>query len=167
MTDLKLLATQALKDSERWPTNWCAETTDEDMNYCGLSFFRCWSADGRDGATQEMALGSEDYDDALATYIATLANGTPALARGYLELEAEVARLHVERDAAQATADSWRASALSWQRRESEAIVQRDAARAALTEACDGWEECRPGAFSSSEWPDSAAIGALRTRGGV
>ena len=62
--------------------------TEESMNYDGQPpFFRCWSADGRDGATQEMALGSENYDDKLATFIALLANSTPQLARGYLEAQ--------------------------------------------------------------------------------
>ena len=84
--DLARLATEALAESKRWPTNWCAEMTEESMNYDGQPpFFRCWSADCRDGGTEEMALGSEDYDDKLATFIALLANSTPQLARGYLE----------------------------------------------------------------------------------
>ena len=134
MTDLKLLATQALADR--------AEHTSQSGTV--------W----RD----------EHYERAVF-------EREPALARGYLELEAEVARLHVERDAAQATADSWRASALSWQRRETEAIAERDAARAALTDACNLADVAITIAGAPEDgWCygiNRATIAALRTRGGV
>jgi len=90
--DLARLATEALVESKHWPTNWCVEMTEESMNYDGQPpFFRCWSADGRDGGTEEMSLGSEDYDDELATYIATMNTREPLLAAGILDLTRQLA----------------------------------------------------------------------------
>ena len=53
--------------------------------------------------------------------------------------------------------------ALSWQRRETEAIAQRDATRAALTEACDMLAIARLG--NSPPLREQADV--IRTRGGV
>lgn len=151
MTDLKLLATQALEDSEAaTPGPWIADRSPAGYSnvllepgtliMSGDADPRCWPD---------------------AHFIASARTALPSLARGYLEaaverdeaiIERDAARAAVERltddnvgcwwqlthlstviterDAAQATADSWRASALSWQRRETEAHAERDAARA-------------------------------------
>jgi len=77
MTSLTELATAALAESKRWPSDWGYELDEDDA-------FVHWVATDGEGDTMTMAIGHEYYDDKLAAYVVLMANGTPLLAAGML-----------------------------------------------------------------------------------
>jgi len=112
---LERLANAAIKDAIRWPIDWSTEM--EDVDGFGEEFhFRCWAATSRkDGSTDEVTLGSEDYDQELAEYIARMNRREPQLADA---IPALIAELRVTREIAEEGLDSWEERTSSSSQRE-------------------------------------------------